>query len=83
MKKLCSSVFCFYVFLAVYSVLVWACIVVRLLAGHPLGDCAAVTVIWFITCTALHLLWMLRTLWKLNKHLDEKEQEAGGHGHKE
>lgn len=80
MKKFCSSVLCFYVFLTVYTVLVWTYIVVRLLTGYRLGACIAVAIIWFVTCTVSHLLWSLHTLHKFNKGLDEEEQEAGDHG---
>lgn len=83
MKKFCSSVLCFYVFLTVYSVLVWSYIVVRLLTGCHLGACIAVAIIWFVTCTVLHLLWSLHTLHKINKELSEEKQEAEDHGRKE
>lgn len=80
MKKFCSSVLWFYVFLTAYSVIVWIYIAVRLLTGYRLGVCIAIAIIWLITCTVFYLLWSLYTLHRLNKELDEEKQEAGRHG---
>lgn len=65
----------FLFYLAVYTLIVWGCIVIYVLVGAGTWLCITTAAAWLMTCIVLYIVWSSQTIRYLSGELKRLQQD--------